>query len=578
MQGGHKINLKRFTFIFTILALLLCCTSAFCENTPDSIEEVKTEEKAPPRYYKHVARFGDVAGEKINTDRSKYIFYYGSDNMSTDMHAEVMPINATDKKLSFSSSDESIVTVTPDGILTAAGKTGTATIYISSSELYKEVNVEVRKAVTGITLSQSDVSLYADRGESTVLSANIIPADATNKNITWKSSDTSVAGVDENGKVSLCGVGTAEITVQTEDGGFKAKCLVRSRVYNITVKGVFINNPVESIPVGTDYALTASVYPESALDRGIYWESSAPDIISVDSAGRLHAQAEGYAYITAKSANGVEDYFTLSAVVPDEGVPFEYISTARPTAERIAELSVPARYSKYSSSYNSAVHAQLKQSPVVFTTNARNASQSEVEQYLNPANQANGAAKYQFLDLSHVSNVSASMLNVYLSNKGILKNHGEHFRNAAEENHVNAAYLAIHACLESGGGTSELACGVDYNGVKVYNMFGIGAYDADPIQGGAKYAYEHGWTDVETAIFGGAKWISENYINNGQNTLYKMRWNPEKPGTHQYATDVAWAAKQASTLRTFMEVFPIAELPFDVPVYSGSNETPLRYE
>lgn len=539
--------------------------------------ETEPESGANTRYYKHVSSFGPIAGEKIRTEHESYVFYLDSDNMSADMNAEVMPVNATDKKLSFSSSDESVVTVSPEGIITAANHTGEATIYISSETLYKECKVEVRRAVKGVSLSSTDLSFYADRPTTAKLTANVIPADATNKNVTWKSSDTSVAGVDKDGNVSTCGVGTATITATTEDGGFKARCTVRSTVYDITVKGVFITNPVEAIPVGTDYALTSMIYPESARNKSIRWSSSDANVISVDAGGRLHANAEGYATITVTADNGLEDYFTLAAVTVGDGEVFEYVSTAEPIDSRIANLAMPVYYANYNSSYDSALRTQLKHSPVVFTTNARAAAQSEVERYLNPANAAQGYEKYQFLDLSMVSDVSARMLDVYLSDKGILKGKGEVFRAAAEASHVNAAYLAVHACLESGGGTSELACGKEYNGTTVYNLFGIGAYDSDPINGGAKYAYEKGWTSIDAAIKGGAEWISRSYINSGQNTLYKMRWNPAKPGQNQYATDVGWAAKQAKTLQTFMEVFPISSLVFEVPVYAGQEQPAIRY-
>ena len=547
-------------------------------TTVESVQaESEPESGTNTRYYKHVSSFGPIEGEKIRTEKESYVFYLDSENMSADMNAEVMPVNATDKKLSFSSSDESIVTVSPEGIITAANRTGEATIYISSETLYKECKVEVRRAVTGVSLSSTDLSFYADRPTPAKLTANVIPADATNKNITWKSSDTSVAGVDNDGNISTCGVGTAIITATTEDGGFKAQCTVRSTVYNITVKGVFITNPVEAIPVGTDYALTSMIYPESALSKSLSWSSSDANVISVDGSGRLHANAEGYAVITVKSDNGPEDSFTLAAVTVGEGEVFEYVPTGEPVERRIENLAMPVYYQSYNASYDSALRTQLKSSPVVFSTNARAASQSEVERYLNPANSAKGFEKYQFLDLSMVSDVSARMLDVYLSDKGILKGKGEVFRAAAEESRVNAAYLAIHACLESGGGTSELARGIEYNGTKVYNLFGIGAYDSDPIKGGARYAYEKGWTSIDAAIKGGADWISRSYINSGQNTLYKMRWNPAKPGQNQYATDVGWASKQARTLQTFMEVFPISSLVFEVPVYAGQEQAAIRY-
>ena len=106
----------------------------------------------------------------------------------------------------------------------------------------------------------------------------------------------------------------------------------------------------------------------------------------------------------------------------------------------------------------------------------------------------------------------------------------------------------------------------------MYNLFGIGAVDESPIDAGAEYAYKQGWTSVEKAIEGGAKWISENYVNSSdgrQNTLYKMLWNPENPGTHQYATDIGWAVKQAVSIEKIFSSFTDATLSFDVPVYSG---------
>ena len=430
--------------------------------------------------------------------------------------------------------------------------------------------------MTGVSLSASDLSFFADMPTTAQLRANVYPADATNKNVVWSSSDTSVAGVDENGVVSTCGAGTATVTATTVDGGFKAQCTIRSNVYNITVKGIFIENAVKAIPLGSEYALGAYIYPTSARDKSVYWESSDPDIVSVDSYGVMRALSEGYAVITARANNGFEDYFTVASVA-EAGDSFVYEVISENVESRIAQLSVPVSYERVASDYNSALRTQLKQSPVVFTTNSRAASQSEVEQYLNPANLMQGANRYQFLDLSNVSRVDKRMLDVYLSNRGILKGRGEIFRGAAATYGINAAYLAIHACLESGNGTSELSCGTEYNGRTVYNLFGIGAYDADPINGGKKYAYEMGWFDVDSAIYGGAKWISENYINAGQNTLYEMRWNPSKPGTHQYATDVAWAAKQAQALQAFMEVYPINELVFDVPAYAGGSEPAMRY-
>jgi hypothetical protein len=80
-----------------------------------------------------------------------------------------------------------------------------------------------------------------------------------------------------------------------------------------------------------------------------------------------------------------------------------------------------------------------------------------------------------------------------------------------------------------------------------------------------------GWTTPELAIRGGAEWISKLYLNHSsykQNTLYKMRWNPMLPGSHQYATDVKWAVSQSNAIKKMFDQFPNAILKFDVTSYS----------
>lgn len=76
--------------------------------------------------------------------------------------------------------------------------------------------------------------------------------------------------------------------------------------------------------------------------------------------------------------------------------------------------------------------------------------------------------------------------------------------------------------LESGNGTSNFASG-RYG---MYNYFGIGAYDNNP-NNAIAFAKNRGWTTPAKAIIGGAKFVRQDYINKGQNTLYRMRWNPK---------------------------------------------------
>jgi mannosyl-glycoprotein endo-beta-N-acetylglucosaminidase len=107
-------------------------------------------------------------------------------------------------------------------------------------------------------------------------------------------------------------------------------------------------------------------------------------------------------------------------------------------------------------------------------------------------------------------------------------------------------------------------------------MFGIGAYDGNAVQNGAAYAYSQGWTTPAKAIEGGAAWIAKYYVYNStyrQDTLYKMRWNPEALVTgsaaHQYATDVGWAVKQTPMIDSMYSAISKYSLIFDVPEYAN---------
>ncbi|RIO41984.1 glucosaminidase domain-containing protein [Staphylococcus nepalensis] len=183
--------------------------------------------------------------------------------------------------------------------------------------------------------------------------------------------------------------------------------------------------------------------------------------------------------------------------------------------------------------------------------------------------------KYQFLRLDKAQNISGMDLDKLLVGKGILEGQGEAFSEAAQAYNINEVYLVSHALLETGNGTSTLANGGDVVNNKVvtdgskkyYNMFGIGAVDSDAVKQGFVTAKNNGWDTVKKAIVGGAKFIANSYINQGQNTLYKMRWNPDNPGVHQYATDVAWASHNATRIKGFYDSMDKLGKYFDVDTY-----------
>lgn len=102
---------------------------------------------------------------------------------------------------------------------------------------------------------------------------------------------------------------------------------------------------------------------------------------------------------------------------------------------------------------------------------------------------------------------------------------GQVFIDAAKESGLDPVYLLAHAALESGWGNS-------YYGSVYHNYFGIGAYDNNPDN-----AINYGNDGVAAGIIEGAKWIARNYYENGQTSLYSMRYNG---GSHEYCTSTTW--------------------------------------
>ncbi|WP_368503240.1 cell wall-binding repeat-containing protein [Alkalihalophilus sp. As8PL] len=199
------------------------------------------------------------------------------------------------------------------------------------------------------------------------------------------------------------------------------------------------------------------------------------------------------------------------------------------------------------------------------------ANRDGVSHYLNSTNfDPNSNDYFQFIKLNERAGISASDLNNRILNgKGALSNTGQAFIQAANTHGVNEVYLISHALLETGNGGSELARGIQVNGQTVYNMYGIGAFDHCAKSCGADHAYKEGWFTPEAAIIGGAKFVANNYFSRGQDTLYKMRWNPSSPGTYQYATDIGWAVKQTGRMASLYNLVDNYTLRYDIPRYKN---------
>ena len=211
--------------------------------------------------------------------------------------ATVTPDDATDKTVTWSTSDESIATVN-NGVVTAV-KIGSATITAKAGEKSAtcEVSVVAPPAVpvSSVTLNKTDASLKV--GETVTLTATVNPDDATDKTVTWSTSDASVATVS-NGVVTAVKVGTATITAKAGDKS--ASCVITVEATPVT--SVTLDKTDASLKVAETVTLTATVKPDDATDKTVTWSTSDASVATVSN-GVITAVKIGSATITAKAGD-----------------------------------------------------------------------------------------------------------------------------------------------------------------------------------------------------------------------------------------------------------------------------------
>ena len=153
-------------------------------------------------------------------------------------------------------------------------------------------------SVTGVTLDKSTLTLIV--GEtSEPLEAIVIPNDATDKNVTWKSNNENVATVDA-GKVTAKSGGTAIITVTSVDGGKTATCSV---TVVIAVDNITLDPPSSFITIGDVLELTVTITPDNASNKTVTWETSNRAVATVTN-GKVTAVSGGIVEITATTKDG----------------------------------------------------------------------------------------------------------------------------------------------------------------------------------------------------------------------------------------------------------------------------------
>jgi uncharacterized protein YjdB len=218
--------------------------------------------------------------------------------------ATVAPDNATTKALTWTSSNTNVATVTTDGKVTAVA-VGTAKISATTTDgtqISAACNVTVNPTpVSSITLSATRHQMKV--GDTFTLTATVAPTSATNKNVTWESSNSRVATVSATGVVTAVGVGSAKISViAADESGTKSECEIT--VNPTLATAISLNKTSASLYPGNTLTLTATITPDNATTKAVEWSTANPNVATVNAEGLVTAVSVGETYITATTTDG----------------------------------------------------------------------------------------------------------------------------------------------------------------------------------------------------------------------------------------------------------------------------------
>ncbi|HOO73414.1 MAG TPA: BspA family leucine-rich repeat surface protein [Spirochaetota bacterium] len=270
-----------------------------------------------------------VAVTGVSMKSSTQLFVGGAEQLVT----EIMPPDATDQNVTWSTSDYGVASVNQDGLLSGKGP-GTATVIVTTEDggFTAGCMVTVIQPVTGVFL-KPNTALFVGGTEQLV--PDIEPPNASNKNVTWSTTERIVADVNKEGLVTGRAPGTATVIVTTEDGGFTAGCVV---TVTQPVTGVILKTSTALLVGGTEQ-LVPDIEPSNASNKNVTWSTQDEGIASVSPGGLVTGESAGSAAVTVTTEDGgftASCAVTVSVVpVPVAGISLDRSSAVLDTGETV---------------------------------------------------------------------------------------------------------------------------------------------------------------------------------------------------------------------------------------------------
>ena len=249
---------------------------------------------------------------------------------------EILPADATNKKLQYESRNEKIAKVSKDGVITgvACGETVIVCSATDGSGITAACRVTVVQAVTGLKLSEQSITL--GKGKSHTVKATILPEDATNKNLKWTSSKTSIAAVSPKGAITANQGGDCEITCTTEDGSKSATIKVHVPTFSVdATEYTILSKNGRTIPIHWDTdGITLTLTDNGGTVFNANWDS--------DYNIQIVPLRAGTGSIVINNENAPKDKVTIKIIVDHSAA---YDSTSYPAIRYTDALRYPDAYS-----------------------------------------------------------------------------------------------------------------------------------------------------------------------------------------------------------------------------------------
>ena len=220
------------------------------------------------------------------------------------LSVSVLPSNADERGVTFESSNTAVATVSASGLVTAKGP-GTATITATAKDgsgKKATCTVTVTQPVKGVTVSPASVVIQ--KGNVQKLTASVVPANATNQELVYKSSNETVAIVSKDGIITGLNEGWATITVcSDENQAIYGTCTVKVGL-PVYVTKITLDTTNVTMWAGATRQLGVSIEPANADIKTVTYGSSNPDVATVSNTGLITAKKKGTTTITVTAADG----------------------------------------------------------------------------------------------------------------------------------------------------------------------------------------------------------------------------------------------------------------------------------